>query len=186
MSTPRTRPDADVIARSPRLWLVRAPTSVLRARLERDEVDAVLDVDGELVRVHFPATWPGDALPLVTHWLELRTLDPRGEPWSGTLVERATRRAIGTIGCKAWPDAHGSVEVGYGIEPAKRRQGFATEALRCLLERLDAEPTVRRVVAETLESNAASQGVLARCGFARFAVAPSPEGPMLWWERRRP
>jgi [ribosomal protein S5]-alanine N-acetyltransferase len=176
----------ELLASSARLWLVRPPTGVLRARLERDHVDARMALDGRLVTVLFPPTWPGDAFPLVAQWLAMRGDDPRGEPWGGTLVERATRRAIGTVGCKSWPDVEGTVEVGYGLEPARRGQGLGTEALRCLLEVLDAEPGVRRVIAETHEHNAASQAVLRKCGFARLGEGRSDEGVMIWWQRSTP
>ncbi|MBA2665979.1 MAG: hypothetical protein H0U69_02965, partial [Trueperaceae bacterium] len=106
-------------ARHVAVYLVRAPPDeVLATRLERDAFDADLVMDDRVRSVHFPASWPGDALPLVSNWLELRRSDRRGEPWGGTVVERATQRAIGTIGCKAWPDGTGSVEVGYGVERA--------------------------------------------------------------------
>ncbi len=181
--------DADrglLVAATRRMWLVRPPTHVLRARLERDHLEAEMDLGGGRVRVVFPSTWPGEALPLVANWLSMRRLDPRGEPWGGTLVERAGWRAIGTIGCKTWPDASGTVEVGYGLEPSRRGRGLATEALWCLLGVLDAEVDVTRVIAETHEENLPSQAVLRKCGFASFGEAPSDEGRMIWWQRASP
>jgi [ribosomal protein S5]-alanine N-acetyltransferase len=174
------------VASSPRLWLIRPPTEVLRARVHPDDVEAEVLIDARRVRVLFPSTWPGDALPLVANWLETRRIDARGEPWGGTLVERDGARAIGTMGCKSWPDADGTVEVGYGLEPSRRRRGLATEGLRALLRVLDAEESVRRVIAETLEDNLASQAVLRRCGFSVVGEAMSDEGPMIWWERPSP
>lgn len=171
---------------SRRMWLVRPPTDVLRSRLERDQLEADMLLGGNRVRVTFPPTWPGEALPLVANWLSMRRCDPRGEPWGGTLVERAGARAIGTIGCKGWPDERGTVEVGYGLEPSRRGQGLATEALRCLLGLLDDEADVRRVVAETNEDNLPSQAVLRKCGFETFGEAASDEGRMIWWQRVSP
>jgi [ribosomal protein S5]-alanine N-acetyltransferase len=180
-------PDHDLlVAATPRMWLVRPPTHVLRARLERDRLEADMVLEGARVRVVFPSTWPGEALPLVANWLSMRRRDPRGEPWGGTLVEREGRRAIGTIGCKAWPDDSGTVEVGYGLEPSRRGRGLATEALRCLLGVLDAEADVRRVIAETHEGNLPSQAVLRKCDFEAFGDAPSDEGRMIWWQRVSP
>jgi [ribosomal protein S5]-alanine N-acetyltransferase len=175
-----------LIGATGRLWLLRPPDDVLRGRLARDRLEADILVAGERVRIVFPPTWPGEALPLVASWLAMRQSDPRGEPWSGTLVERASRRAIGTVGCKAWPDATGAVEVGYGIEPSRRGRGLATEGLACLLMVLDAQPGVLRVTAETHEHNAASQAVLRKCGFEPSGEATSEEGRMLWWQRPSP
>ncbi len=142
--------DDTVLGTSRRTWLVRPPDEVLATRLELYALDADLVMDDRVRSVHFPASWPGDALPLVSNWLELRRSDRRGEPWGGTVVERATQRAIGTIGaigCMAWPDGTGSVEVSYGIERARRGRGFAKESLTTLLDVLARHDAVRRVVA---------------------------------------
>jgi [ribosomal protein S5]-alanine N-acetyltransferase len=166
-----------LVGSSHRLWLLRPPAEAL----QHDVVSAELPVEGRRVTVTFPAEWPGDALPLVASWLRQR--GSAVEPLGGALVERATGEAVGTLGCKAVASASGTVEVGYGIGEPHRGKGYATEGLQCLLAALARDPSVTRVVAETLATNLASQRVLMKCGFERYGAFDDVDGRMLWWSR---
>lgn len=44
------------------------------------------------------------------------------------------RRVIGSIGFHGPPDERGRLELGYAIDPAYRRQGYAAEAIKALFE----------------------------------------------------
>lgn len=83
--------------------------------------------------------------------------------------------AVGVCGYKGPPDSEGTVEVGYSVLEGYRRQGYATEATGGLMLRAFAEPSVTRVVAETLSDLTASIGVLEKLGF-RFAGAGEEPG----------
>lgn len=83
--------------------------------------------------------------------------------------------AIGCGGYKGPPSADGTVEIGYSIVPAARRQGYACEAVVGLVQHAFAVPAVRRVIAETLPDLTPSIGVLEKCGF-RFIGDGSEEG----------
>jgi RimJ/RimL family protein N-acetyltransferase len=72
-------------------------------------------------------------------------------------------RAIGGIGFKGQPEG-GCVEIGYGLAPSARRQGYAAEAVVALLT-LAADHALVRVVADTTVDNVASQRTLLRSGF---------------------
>lgn len=72
---------------------------------------------------------------------------------------------VGSVGTFGPPSADGTVEIGYSVVESARGRGFATEMAHAITARALASPTVRTVVAETLEDNAASQHVLLRCGF---------------------
>jgi RimJ/RimL family protein N-acetyltransferase len=146
---------------------------------EGDVRRSAMTVEGRRVVVTFPAEWPGEAFPLVASWLKQR--GSAREPLGGALVERSSLEAVGTIGCKAGPGFSGTVEVGYEIVARHRGRGFATEGLRCLLGALSREQGVRRVVAETLATNLASQRVLTKCGFACVGEEDDSEGLMLLW-----
>ncbi|HEY0474261.1 MAG TPA: GNAT family N-acetyltransferase, partial [Kribbella sp.] len=52
---------------------------------------------------------------------------------------------IGHAGYHGPPDDRGMVEVGYTVDPAYRRRGYAKAILAALLERSAAEPAVRVV-----------------------------------------
>jgi [ribosomal protein S5]-alanine N-acetyltransferase len=71
---------------------------------------------------------------------------------------------IGDVGFHAPPDELGEVSVGFGIVPAARRQGFASEALRALLDWALRQPEVRSVHADTDLVNLASQRTLLGAG----------------------
>lgn len=71
--------------------------------------------------------------------------------------------AVGGIGFKGRPD-DGSVEIGYGLAPSARGQGYAAEAVVALLA-IAAAHGVSRVVADTTPDNIASQRTLTRAGF---------------------
>ena len=85
------------------------------------------------------------------------------------LIRRGDDLVIGDIGFHAPPDDLGEVEIGFGIVPAERRKGHATEALRTLLEWALAHPDVRTIHADTDLVNLASQSVLARAGMTLVA-----------------
>ena len=63
------------------------------------------------------------------------------------------------------PPENGAVEIGYGVLEAYRGRGIATEAVRAAVAWALAQPGVTAVEAETEPGNAASQRVLAKCGF---------------------
>ncbi len=69
-----------------------------------------------------------------------------------------------------------SPEIGlfWGILPAYRRRGFATEAARALLDYLFQELQARQVAATTEHSNIASQRTMARLGMRLFHN-PNPD-----------
>lgn len=87
------------------------------------------------------------------------------DPWGHRqVVETASTEVVGGIGFHGPPE-EGVAEVGYGIVPSRRGQGYASEALGLLLATAWAEPGLHAVVAGTDARNLASQRVLARAGF---------------------
>ena len=100
--------------------------------------------------------------PWYTYWLVVVT----GEPFGA-----------GLAGFKGAPDAEGRVEIGYGIDPAYRNQGYTTEAVRALVAWAFDQPGCRSVHAPVLKDNPASSRVLAKCG---FAVHHETEDSLFW------
>jgi len=62
-------------------------------------------------------------------------------------------------------DENGSVEIGYGISPEYWGNGYATEAVRAVVEWAEKQEGVNHIEAETAPDNKASQRVLEKCGF---------------------
>lgn len=94
------------------------------------------------------------------------------------LVRTEDRRALGVCGFKGPPSLFGSVELGYAIHPDFRRQGLMTEAVRALVDWAFTHADCRRVTAETLHDNFASQKVLQKSGMTLDRAAER----MIYWK----
>jgi RimJ/RimL family protein N-acetyltransferase len=96
----------------------------------------------------------------------LRASAARGDqrPFGYYRISRiADGRAIGGIGFKGQPDG-GCVEIGYGLAPSGRGEGYAAEAAVALLA-VAADHGVSKVIADTTHDNVASQRTLTQAGF---------------------
>jgi RimJ/RimL family protein N-acetyltransferase len=97
----------------------------------------------------------------------LRTVDAGIDPGPYgmyQLVRQSDSVVVGDIGFHAPPDSSGTVTVGYGLAARARGQGYATEALRALIDWALAQPEVRHVEADTAHGNVRSQRVMERAG----------------------
>jgi ribosomal-protein-alanine N-acetyltransferase len=93
------------------------------------------------------------------------------------VVRRDNGKTIGDAGFKGPPDSAAVVEIGYGIAPEAQNQGFATEAIRGLIDWAFHTGKVERVIAECTHSNAASIKVLEKLGMHRTG---SDEELLFW------
>jgi len=94
--------------------------------------------------------------------------DPASAAWvTGVIWDQQRRMAVGRAGYHGPPDAAGMVEIGYAVEPAHRRHGYARAALAALLRRADDEPQVRTVRVTISPDNVASYRLAAQYGFER-------------------
>lgn len=92
------------------------------------------------------------------------------------LLRKEDRVVVGSSDFKDIPNERGEVEIGYGLGIRHRRCGYMTEAVKAMCTWAQDQPGVSAVLAETECDNAASQNVLARCGFHMYS-----EGETLWW-----
>ena len=91
---------------------------------------------------------------------------PEDLPWiTGVLWDDEEQVAVGQSGFHAAPDADGMVEVGYGVDPAYRRRGYARAALELAIARARSEPTVRTLRATISPDNEASLGLIRQYPF---------------------
>ncbi len=91
---------------------------------------------------------------------------PAALPWvTGVLVDDETGAVVGGAGFHAAPDADGMVEVGYGIDPAYRRRGYARAALLLMIDRARSDPSVHVFRVTVSPDNAASLGLVAQLPF---------------------
>lgn len=86
-------------------------------------------------------------------------------PWYAVwMIELPDGTRVGDLCFKGLPPT-GAVEIGYGILDEFQCRGYATEAVAAAVAWAQHQPGVRCVEAETEPTNAASQCVLAKCGF---------------------
>ena len=130
--------------------------------------------------VRVPEEWPAvdlrDFLPVYGQLVGEAAANAGWGIWLMLLPAEGT--LAGDIGFKGPPGADGTVEIGYSVLPAWQGRGFATEAARALVAWAQAQPRVRRVVAESLADNAASIRVLEKAGFRRTGQRDD----LLLWE----
>jgi ribosomal-protein-alanine N-acetyltransferase len=93
---------------------------------------------------------------------------PADLPWiTGILWDEEAGVAVGQSGFHGAPDADGMVEVGYGVDPAYRRRGYARAALELAIEHARAESSVRTLRATISPDNEASLALIAQYPFVR-------------------
>jgi RimJ/RimL family protein N-acetyltransferase len=92
--------------------------------------------------------------------------DPASAAWvTGVIWDERHQVAVGRAGYHGPPDPSGMVEIGYAVDPAYRRRGYARAALEALLERAAREPQVRTVRVTISPDNVASYRLASQYGF---------------------
>ncbi|GIF20016.1 RimJ/RimL family protein N-acetyltransferase [Actinoplanes tereljensis] len=94
--------------------------------------------------------------------------DPAVAGWvTGIIWDEEQAVSVGRAGFHAPPDGAGLVEIGYAVEPAHRRQGYARAALEALLERAADDPRVKTVRVSIAPDNVASYSLATHYGFVK-------------------
>jgi ribosomal-protein-alanine N-acetyltransferase len=140
------------------------------------EVLASLDAMSDEVRAQVSPEWLARARAAT---------DP--DPWihGFSMVHRVSSVNVGSCGFKGPPDADGTVEIAYGVEPDHQGRGYATEAAQALADYAFRTGKVQLVRAHTLPEENASTRVLTTCGFAFVGEVIDPEDGRVWrWELR--
>jgi RimJ/RimL family protein N-acetyltransferase len=92
--------------------------------------------------------------------------DPESAAWvTGVMWDEQQGIAVGRAGFHGPPDASGMVEIGYAVDPAHRRRGYARAALESLLERASREPSIRTARVTISPDNTASRHLALQYGF---------------------
>jgi [ribosomal protein S5]-alanine N-acetyltransferase len=155
---------------TPRLELRPLPAAAARALPTDRETSALL------LGAVLPAAWPhADLLDVLPEQaVTTRETEPYGV-W--VLIERSSRTVVGDAGFMGPPGAEQTVEIGYSVIPDRRRRGYATEAVRALVEWALDQPDLSAVVAGCAADNTPSIRLLERVGFQRTGA----EGEQLRW-----
>jgi RimJ/RimL family protein N-acetyltransferase len=92
--------------------------------------------------------------------------DPADAVWvTGVIWDEEQHLAVGRAGYHGPPDAAGVVEIGYAVDRAYRRRGYARAALEALLQRAADEPQVHTVRVAITPGNRASYELVSQYGF---------------------
>jgi [ribosomal protein S5]-alanine N-acetyltransferase len=102
--------------------------------------------------------------------------------WGSLIIHKAENTLIGHVMNKIIPDATnlptGSVEIGYYITPSYRKQGYASEATKAIVDWVLGQPGMQSATAGCDPDNIASKRVLEKIGMQLLESRPS----VLVWE----
>ena len=85
--------------------------------------------------------------------------------WSGLAIElKTTGTLIGDCAMKINTEYGAQAEIGFNLSPEYQGQGFATEAVRCLIDYVFSQIGVHRVFAVTDAENTGAANLLKRLG----------------------
>ncbi|SEN51186.1 ribosomal-protein-alanine N-acetyltransferase [Lihuaxuella thermophila] len=156
------------------------PCSVRIAKLIFDEDRDQLS---RLLGAKVPSEWPTqDTKDIVPLYLSSLEADPEMLGWGIWIaIHQKENTVVGDMGFKGKPDESGTVEIGYGIIPSYRNNGYATEAAGLLINWAFSHSAVKKVIAECLPDHAPSVRVLEKLNMQRTVV----EDNMQKWELTR-
>ncbi len=99
-------------------------------------------------------------------WLQKMERHPADGRWTvHAALDEPADLTVGHGGFHGPPDPTGMVEIGYSVDPAHRRKGYAKAIVRELLRIAGENPDVSRVRASISPRNAASLATIAGFGF---------------------
>ncbi len=146
-----------------RVRFVELPTTAMAALLDGD-LDTASNAAGVALTEYFLTD---EAMRLWRYRLGQLARDPAHARWIvRAVVAEPEGIVVGHAGFHGAPDANGTVEVAYSVDPAHRRQGYARAMLAALLRRAAAESAVATVRATISPANTASLATMAGFGFA--------------------
>lgn len=156
-------------------------------------IDATLAGDlpraARLLGCPLPPGWPGDDAALLRLRRDQMRRDPAAAPWllRALVVRGPAQKMIGHINFHGPPDADGTVELGYTVLPARRRQGYATEAVRAMCAWAAREHPIRRYRLAISPANEPSLALARKLGFRHTGSQWDEEdGEELLFERDTP
>jgi RimJ/RimL family protein N-acetyltransferase len=129
------------------------------------EAEAI--IEARLVRELPVARW------VLEHRLQMIEHDPSQQPWLlRAVVLKETSEVIGDVGFHQKPGgkelqkySEFGLEMGYGIDPEFRRQGFATEAVKAMMCWAHREHGVESFFLSTSPENTPSLKLIQKLGF---------------------
>lgn len=152
----------------------------------RDLLDGRL---GDLGGARLPADWVADIGPLLRLRIAQVERMPEHAPWLlRAIALREERRVVGHIGFHGGPGANAladpdAVELGYTVESADRRHGYASEAILAMAK-WARDAGVRRVLVSISPDNAPSLALARILGARELTTVRDAEGDEIVFELR--
>lgn len=146
--------------------IVETERLILR-RMTEDDAPAILAEFGDpRVLEHLdpdPPVTDIESARSFLRWLMGMFEEKKALRWAITLRDDGTM--IGTCGFHRWDQKHRRAEIGYDLQAAYWRQGYASEATRAMMNFCFRELNLHRLEADCNEGNLGSAAVLEKCGF---------------------
>lgn len=162
MPTDESSPTVSLRRRRPRVRIVHLTGAVFEALAAGDLALAQSRSPVPLTTYFAGPAWRG----VWARRSEQARRDPASTGWvTGIIWDEEKSLPAGRAGFHGPPDADGMVEIGYAVDPAHRRRGYARAALEALLQRARDEPTVRTVRVTIAPGNTASRDLVVPYGF---------------------
>ena len=133
----------EALVRTDRLNIAPLGLSAIEAILEGDSSELERLTDAIFPHPASPPPYMTDALPVVSE--RLRAHPDETDWWNWLVVERETRRAMGSVAFGGKPDVDGAVLIGYAMYPEFEGHGYATEAVRAMIVWAFQQPGVKVV-----------------------------------------
>ena len=174
------------------------PTSVHTARLEltpldADAIQALLAGDAKRLKQLTGAAFPhpiapppymAESLPVVG--AQLRKSPAEAPWWNWLVVKHEDGEAVGSVAFGGKPDPAGAVLIGYAMYPGHEGRGYATEAVKAMVEWAFAQPGVNTVRALAPVWNTPAVHVAEKVGMRPVASDEDDEvGEVLVYEVAR-
>lgn len=118
--------------------------------------------------------------------VEQLSLEPTNHFWRSPRLIVVNKQIVGMCSFKSPPTVDSKVEIGYGVIPSQQKRGFATEAVKLLLQEAFSITEIKVVIAHTDPLNRSSQRVLEKNEFSRVGSKVDPEDGEVWiWQKTR-
>ncbi len=145
-----------------RLLLIPFTTELIDAAIANDKIE--MQNLGLLPTNEWPESDLIEALPFFRDLINANGINGFN---SWLISEPTGREIIGSAGFIGNPDDNGNVEIGFGIVPSKRRNGYCSEAVSELIHWAFENDSVKAIIAHCNFDNEISEKVLIKCGFVK-------------------
>jgi ribosomal-protein-alanine N-acetyltransferase len=177
-------PMTEISVHTPRLELTPLHANAIQALLTGDAKRLSKLTGAAFPEPIAPPPYMAESLPVVSTRLQQA---PDEAPWWNWLaVEQTNGQAVGSVAFGGKPDPAGAVLIGYAMYPGYEGRGFATEAVRAMMEWAFTQPGVRTVRALAPVWNTPAVHVAEKVGMRPVASDEDDEvGEVLIYEMVR-